>query len=161
MQLLMGSRQTFEMDPSRLTPTDDAVLNSKNLQAAAQAFIDAIITNVEGVPIVIRQVCAHISYLVGLRFPEARVTAVGGFVFLRFFCPAIVAPETFGIIDKSLVVGKELRRGLVLITKVIQNLANNVLFGIKESFMAGLNDLLRENIGRVHGFLRQVSVCNL
>jgi hypothetical protein len=32
------------------------------------------------------------------RFPGHEQFAVGGFLFLRFICPAIVAPEGFGIV---------------------------------------------------------------
>lgn len=93
------------------------------------------------------------------RFPEAKFTAVGAFVFLRFFCPAIVAPEVEGLVNVTPT--KELRRGLLLIAKVIQNLANNVLFGAKEPYMFALNDFLTQHIYRVTTFLREISVSGL
>jgi neurofibromin 1 len=91
------------------------------------------------------------------RFPEAKFTAVGAFIFLRFFCPAIVAPDAEGLIASA--PSKEMRRGLLLIAKVVQNLANNVLFGAKEPYMFPLNDFLTQNIYRVTTFLREISVC--
>ena len=91
-----------------------------------------------------------------VRFPEAKYTAVGAFIFLRFFCPAIVAPDAEGIVAS--IPSKEMRRGLLLIAKVVQNLANNVLFGAKEPYMFPLNDFLTSNIIRVTTFLRDVSV---
>jgi hypothetical protein len=91
------------------------------------------------------------------RFPEAKFTAVGAFIFLRFFCPAIVAPDAEGLISSA--PSKEMRRGLLLIAKVVQNLANNVLFGAKEPYMFPLNDFLTQNIYRVTTFLREISVC--
>jgi neurofibromin 1 len=90
------------------------------------------------------------------RFPEAVYTAVGAFIFLRFFCPAIVAPDVEGLISSPL--SKEMRRGLLLIAKVVQNLANNVLFGAKEPYMFPLNLFLTENIYHVTAFLREISV---
>ena len=90
------------------------------------------------------------------RFPEAKFTAVGAFIFLRFFCPAIVAPDVEGLITTA--PSKEMRRGLLLIAKVVQNLANNVLFGAKEPYMFPLNDFLTQNIYRVTTFLREISV---
>jgi hypothetical protein len=92
------------------------------------------------------------------RFPEAKFTAVGAFIFLRFFCPAIVAPDAEGLISSA--PSKEMRRGLLLIAKVVQNLANNVLFGAKEPYMFPLNDFLTQNIYRVTTFLREISVCS-
>lgn len=46
-----------------------------------------------------------------------------------------------------------------MIAKVIQNLANNVLFGAKEPYMFALNDFLTQNIYKVTTFLREISVC--
>lgn len=93
------------------------------------------------------------------RFPDAKYTAVGAFIFLRFFCPAIVAPEVEGLVATP--PSKEMRRGLLLIAKVIQNLANNVLFGAKEPYMFPLIDFLTNNIYYVTTFLREISVCLL
>lgn len=98
----------------------------------------------------------QISTAVLPRFQEAKYTAVGAFIFLRFFCPAIVAPEVEGLV--TTVPSKEMRRGLLLIAKVIQNLANNVLFGAKEPYMFSLNDFLTQNIYKVTTFLREISV---
>jgi hypothetical protein len=61
------------------------------------------------------------------RFPESKYKCVGGFVFLRFFCPVIIAPESFGVVDEA--VDKRYRRPLTLVCKVLQNLSNNVRFG--------------------------------
>lgn len=91
------------------------------------------------------------------RFPDAKYTAVGAFIFLRFFCPAIVAPEVEGLVSTA--PSKEMRRGLTLVAKIIQNLANNVLFGAKEPYMFPLNDFLTHEIYRVTTFLREISVC--
>jgi hypothetical protein len=52
----------------------------------------------------------------------------------------------------------KIKRALLLITKVIQNLANNVLFGAKEPFMIVLNDFLNDNIVKVTTFLEEISV---
>ncbi|CCU74400.1 ras GTPase activator [Blumeria hordei DH14] len=123
----------FELDPARTTSVEELQKNALQLR-----------------------IVAKISSAVMRRFPEAKFTAVGAFIFLRFFCPAIVAPDSEGLIDSP--PSKEMRRGLLLIAKVIQNLANNVLFGAKESYMYPLNDFLTQNIYRVTTFLREISV---
>ncbi|ORX72553.1 hypothetical protein BCR32DRAFT_285738 [Anaeromyces robustus] len=88
--------------------------------------------------------------------PGSALPAVGGFIFLRFFCPAIVSPDDHDLVNIP-PMAKELRRGLVLCTKVILNLANNVRFGGKETFMIELNEFLIANIAPVTLFLKRIS----
>ena len=101
-----------------------------------------------------RALCHQIWEIVEDRFPEARHSAIGSFIFLRFFCPAIVSPEGIDLDSPS--ESREIRRALLLITKVIQNLANNVKF--KEPHMQILNSFLAENIKQVTRFLSDIAV---
>jgi neurofibromin 1 len=146
---------TFEIDPVKLAEYDDPTINLKNLKMLVKRLLDNIVGAQAQLPRELRDVCFQLATIVGKRFPDAHVTSVGAFIFLRFICPVIVAPEAFNIV--SPIHDKEIKRGLVLATKVIQNLANNVLFGAKEAYMVDLNDLLKKNIGRVHGFLKSIS----
>ena len=50
-----------------------------------------------------------------------------------------------------------LRRGLMVIAKIIQNLANNIFFG-KEAHMTILNKFLEGNIANVTRFLSEMHV---
>lgn len=68
----------------------------------------------------------------------------------------MVAP---GIVDVELPKEDEpvIRRGLMVIAKIIQNLANNIFFG-KEVHMVILNGFLEDNIVNVTRFLSEVNV---
>jgi neurofibromin 1 len=147
---------SFEIDPSRLEPGESALVNQHRLEEMAQAFIDQICSSAHRVPAVLRELCRHIRTLMDDRFPNSRYQGVGGFMFLRFISPAVVAPQ---IIDINLTgPGKELRRGLLLISKILQTLASNNFFPAhKEPFMTSLNDFLKRNVWRVTTFLDQVS----
>ncbi|PHH65384.1 hypothetical protein CDD81_2488 [Ophiocordyceps australis] len=147
---------SLELDPSRVGSTEELQKNAVQLQAVAKAFMDDICASVSIVPASFRRICSIIMKVVACRFPNAKYTAVGAFIFLRFICPAIVAPESEGLVVTAPT--KEMRRGLLLIAKVIQNLANNVLFGVKEPYMFPLNPFLVHNIHLVAGFLRDISV---
>jgi neurofibromin 1 len=71
--------------------------------------------------------------------------SIGGFIFLRFINPAIVSPETIDLdlpVHGSAGDNRDIRRGLVMITKVLQALANNVRFGSKEPGMKKLNEFM-------------------
>ncbi|KAI1004136.1 Neurofibromin [Podosphaera aphanis] len=146
----------LELDPSRTASAEELQKNALQLRVVTKVFIDDICNSTAHIPVCFKKICSIISCSVMKRFPEAKFTAVGAFIFLRFFCPAIVAPDAEGLISAP--PSKEMRRGLLLIAKVVQNLANNVLFGAKEPYMFPLNDFLTQNIYRVTTFLREISV---
>ncbi|ENH72793.1 Neurofibromin [Fusarium oxysporum f. sp. cubense race 1] len=156
-RLMLTSKDLdLELDPARVSSTEELQKNALQLRIVAKVFIDDICASSSNIPPAFRKICYTISNAVMPRFPDAKYTAVGAFIFLRFFCPAIVAPEVEGLVSTA--PSKEMRRGLLLIAKVIQNLANNVLFGAKEPYMFPLNDFLTQNIYHVTTFLREISV---
>ncbi|TKY89213.1 hypothetical protein EX895_001744 [Sporisorium graminicola] len=147
---------SVEMDPSRVEPGGSALKNQSALEEIAQSFVDAICSSAHRVPAVMRELCRHIRNVLDTRFPASRYQGVGGLIFLRFISPAVVSPH---LIDINLTgPSKDLRRGLVLISKILITLASNNLFSShKEPFMTGLNDFLKSNVWKVTAFLDQVS----
>lgn len=99
-----------------------------------------------------------IGEAVAERFPDAKFTAIGGFVFLRLLGPAILTPENAGFAKQTIPRNTNVRKILLQATRVMQNISNNVLFGAKETHMAILNDFLTNNISKVTNFLRGISV---
>ena len=154
--MLTSSELDFELDPARVRSPDELHSNAMQLRIVAKVFIDDICASSSKIPPAFRKICSIILSAVTMRFPEAKYTGVGAFIFLRFFCPAIVSPEVEGLVPAP--PSKEMRRGLLLIAKIIQNLANNVLFGAKEPYMYPLNEFLSQNIYDVTNFLRKISV---
>jgi neurofibromin 1 len=154
--MLTSQDLDLELDPARIHSQEEVQKNAAQLRIVAKVFIDDICASASKIPPSFRKICSIISNAVTPRFEEAKYTAVGAFIFLRFFCPAIVAPEVEGLVNVA--PAKEMRRGLLLIAKIIQNLANNVLFGAKEPYMFPLNDFLAHHIYDVTGFLREISV---
>jgi hypothetical protein len=74
----------------------------------------------------------------------------------RFISPAVVAPESVDVeIPKN--DGGVIRRGLMVIAKIIQNLANNIYFG-KEAYMVSLNDFLHAHIAKLTRYLNDLQV---
>ncbi|KAK4144136.1 uncharacterized protein C8A04DRAFT_11820 [Dichotomopilus funicola] len=147
---------SLELDPERVSSQEELAANVNNLQLVSRVFIDNICHSVRKMPPVFRKICNIISETAAEKFPDSKYTAVGSFIFLRFFCPAIVTPENEGLLSEP--PSRETRRGLLLIAKVIQNLANNMLFGAKEPYMFPLVDFLTENIWTVTTFLREISI---
>lgn len=153
--IIASDNLELELDPGRTSNMEEIQKNEIQLKYLTKVFLVEICKSTKDIPNSFRWICYTISSCVFDRFPEAKFTAVGAFIFLRFFCPAIVAPDSEGLINKS--PNKEMRRGLLLIAKIVQNLANNVLFGAKEPYMIPLNEFLTQNICIVTNFLREIS----
>lgn len=103
----------------------------------------------------LREMFHHIAVCTAARFggnATAPHIGVGSVVFLRFIGPAISIPALQP--DENL--SPEVKRALVLVTKIIQNLASNSLF--TEQNMISLNPFLESNIKRVLEFIRSISV---
>ena len=78
-------------------------------------------------------------------FPDSGLDTVNSAIFLRFINPAIVSPQTYNLVQGDVPPG--VRRGLTFISKVLQNLANHVLFK-KEAHMEVFNLFLDSNFSR-------------
>lgn len=123
--------------------------------------------------------CAHLRREAEKKFPGEYPgtlhAAVGGFVFLRYICPAIVVPQKYGLLESTwapalpaakqlltsaVAPGPHILRHLLLLSKVVQTVANGVLFGQKEAYMMVLNPFIEANQDRLREFLVAVSVSN-
>ena len=40
----------------------------------------------------------YLRKMVAQVFPDSQLKAIGGFIFLRFMCPSLIAPEGFGLL---------------------------------------------------------------
>lgn len=99
--------------------------------------------------------CYHISRKVETKYPLKKYTAVGAFIFLRFFSPAIASPDSENLCKP--IDNQRVRRALMSVTRVIQTIANN---GVrKESHMSDLNDFIVENVAKMNAYLERISVC--
>eukprot|EP01102_Stenamoeba_stenopodia_P020515 TRINITY_DN8023_c0_g1_i3.p1 TRINITY_DN8023_c0_g1~~TRINITY_DN8023_c0_g1_i3.p1 ORF type:complete len:968 (+),score=239.81 TRINITY_DN8023_c0_g1_i3:2187-5090(+) len=94
--------------------------------------------------------------------PEMGRFVVGSFLFLRFICPALVSPGKYGLLsekDKEKELAPEAIRALLLVAKLLQNLANNVEFdGSKEEYMTKMNDFITKNMDAVNKFFETLTV---
>jgi len=116
--------------------------------------LQAIINSYEDCPQFVHQLCHHLQEETMKKF--SKHNSIGGYVFLRFLCPAITTPEAYKIVDE--VPSPDARRSFILITKVLQNMANGVKFTESEEFMCFLNDFVEENTPKVVGFMSQLAI---
>jgi len=141
----------FEVDPSQTK--SDVKTNAEKLRSVSQKFFDSIIGSADLLPVNVRQVFGNLRKLVAGVFPESELKAIGGFLFLRFICPCVTAPEGFGLVKGA--PRKEVRRALCLVGKVIQNTAN--LQPFKEAYMASFDLFVQQNKQKCNEFYERVS----
>jgi len=92
----------------------------------------------------------------GLGYSEDALRLFGGFLLLRFICPPIVSPQKYGIIKE-----KEntpfVQRALVVVSKIIQSIANQVEFDKeKEPYLINANSVVQESMPQMLGFLNNL-----
>ena len=118
------------------------------LQEISQMFLDAVINSMNNLPYGIRWICKQIKELSQDRFGDQLdqdqvLKVTGYFVYYRFVNPAIVTPDAYGVIDKEL--DPLVRRNLVVVGRVLQNLFNFRTFGAQEQYMTSLNPFIEKN----------------
>eukprot|EP00834_Sanchytrium_tribonematis_P006692 NODE_517_length_6557_cov_0.431558.p1 type:complete len:655 gc:universal NODE_517_length_6557_cov_0.431558:5628-3664(-) len=119
-----------ELDPTRLElPAEQSPKNLTNLMSFCDKLITSIFSKVADFPKPLQTILFDCSNHVLSRFsdPNALYPAVAGFVFLRFFAPAILGPNLFELTNQF--IDEKRKRTLTLAAKTIQNLANLTLFG--------------------------------
>ncbi|XP_065570505.1 neurofibromin-like isoform X3 [Artemia franciscana] len=156
--LLDGSEPAvFEVDPARLVAADNIEENRDNLSALATKVFNSIVLSSDKFPPQLRSMCHCLYQVLSKRFPQLpqnNIGAVGTVIFLRFINPAIVSPYEMGIIEKQ--PPSSVKRGLMLVSKILQNIANHVEFS-KEQHMLPFNDLLRNHFEAGRRFFIQIA----
>uniref|UniRef100_A0A8C9XN15 Ras GTPase-activating protein 1 n=1 Tax=Sander lucioperca TaxID=283035 RepID=A0A8C9XN15_SANLU len=154
---IMESKQSCELNPSKLEKNEDVNLNLAHLLNILSELVEKIFMAAEILPPTLRFIYGCLQKSVQQKWPTnttMRTRVVSGFVFLRLICPAILNPRLFNIIadPPSSAAG----RTLTLVAKSVQNLANLVEFGAKEPYMEGVNPFIKNNKHRMIMFLDEL-----
>lgn len=119
-----------------------------------QKLVGNIVNLLPWVPDAFKYICAQIHHVIEHKFGDAALIAVGLFVFLRFFCPAIVSPETsFDMPELT----PKVKRSLMQIVKVIQYMANGSLANLKWAKLANRMDIMDSLNQQILGFLKKIA----
>ncbi|XP_017745018.1 PREDICTED: rasGAP-activating-like protein 1, partial [Rhinopithecus bieti] len=122
-------------------------------------IVDAIVGSVGRCPPAMRLAFKQLHRRVEERFPEpehqqdVKYLAISGFLFLRFFAPAILTPKLFDLRDQH--ADPQTSRSLLLLAKAVQSIGNlgQQLGQGKELWMAPLHPFLLQSVSRVRDFL--------
>lgn len=165
-----------EVDPNRVRNPEDLQRNWRNLIVLTESVWKSIATSANRCPPELRHIMRHIRACAEDRYGDFLrniiYSSVSGFLFLRFFCPAVLNPKLFGLLKGGTRYDYPLRsrsaniradhprpraqRTLTLITKALQTLANMTTFGNKEPWMEPMNAFLASHRQEFKAFVDEI-----
>ncbi|KAF3932109.1 hypothetical protein ABW20_dc0106997 [Dactylellina cionopaga] len=140
-----------EVDPMKCKSPEEIRQNWKLLNSLVRAVWRSIANSGHKCPTEVKKVLYHIRLCVEEKFDGVvegpTYSSVSGFVFLRFFCPALMNPKMFGILKDH--PGAHAQRTLTLLAKSLQGLANMTTFGVKEPWFEPMNEFVNVSLRRM------------
>lgn len=129
---LLESKQSAELNPTKMDVNDDACTNAEFLLLVLDQITQFIFTSPESCPRTVRYICNNLQKTVVAKWPNERLVrtrVVSGFIFLRLLCPALLNPRHFGLVSET--PHNMATRSMIMVAKCLQNLANLIEFGGK------------------------------
>lgn len=106
VEAIFNEKKPCEIDPTRVKDKSTVDANLINLQDYVERVFDAIMKSDVRCPPVLCQIFHDLRECAAKYFPhnkEVRYSVVSGFIFLRFFAPAILGPKLFDLTSEPLV----------------------------------------------------------
>lgn len=176
LRVINGRDPDCEVDPSRVSSAQDMERNWRRLLLCTQEVWNSILATKSRCPIELRLIFRHIRACAEDRYGDflrsVSYSSVSGFLFLRFFCPAVLNPKLFGLLKgmhrraesfSGISTNRGIddikpraRRAYTLIAKSLQTLSNMASFGTKETWMEPMNAFLTQNRASFKSFIDDV-----
>eukprot|EP01087_Luapelamoeba_hula_P013626 TRINITY_DN3891_c0_g1_i2.p1 TRINITY_DN3891_c0_g1~~TRINITY_DN3891_c0_g1_i2.p1 ORF type:complete len:695 (-),score=114.95 TRINITY_DN3891_c0_g1_i2:86-2170(-) len=161
--LVLDESISFELDENKMRDVENIeerlAKNKDALLEHATNVLQKIISEnaTKAMPREIRAVAGFIAEYARKYCADKETSLTGGFLMLRFINPALVAPESYEMLPLGKSPTMQGRRNLILLTKLLQNLSNDVEFGVKEPHMAVVNEFIVSNREAMSNFLRNIA----
>lgn len=102
IQEIAESDPDCEVDPNRLQNPDHLQSNWQNLISLTESVWQAVFVSASRCPPELRSILRHVRSCAEDHFGDflrtVSYSSVSGFLFLRFFCPAVLNPKLFGLL---------------------------------------------------------------
>ncbi|KAJ5072726.1 fibronectin type iii domain-containing 3ba-related [Anaeramoeba ignava] len=142
------SKNPDDSDDSSDREINSVDVNRWRLLLSAQKVLYRLSKSLDFVPIEFREISRLLQKNVNEKFPQSKNISVGSFFFLRFVCPAITAPESYGLVRRK--PSDTARRHLILVAKILQNVANGTNF--REAGFEDLSVFITTNKQKAYEF---------
>ncbi|CAK5275652.1 unnamed protein product [Mycena citricolor] len=141
-------------------PTRTAYVQAlRTLQDCTQWFITALTQSVKRMPYSIRYLARETLIALKERFPDATDTmyaaCIGRLVYYRCINPAIVTPETFDLVSKT--IDRDARRNLDQISRVLTQITSGTEFDEDSPIYIPINEFVRTAIREMTAWLLEVA----
>eukprot|EP01130_Rhizamoeba_saxonica_P011075 TRINITY_DN4585_c0_g1_i1.p1 TRINITY_DN4585_c0_g1~~TRINITY_DN4585_c0_g1_i1.p1 ORF type:complete len:399 (-),score=86.63 TRINITY_DN4585_c0_g1_i1:41-1108(-) len=150
----------FEVDLARIEDGDDLVLeaNSLQFQYILSKCLGQIYKTRDQLPPEFSAIFQHVYTCLEVQHEDleedVHYWALGGLLFLRFIIPSIYFPDQYGLLDEM--PDTQLRRQYVLVSKVIQSIANMATPGNKEQFLVFMSDFISKHHVKVRNYYEAI-----
>lgn len=173
---IFEERKYCELDPSKnaerkqsalrrlsLKPVDEQDRSLSVLTGYLETVMTSILGSIKECPSYMRAAFRNLARRVsdhfgdGPEYEDSKYTAVSGFLFLRFFAPAILGPKLFGLRENH--ADKNVSRTLTILAKTVQKIGNIELplHNGKEEWMGPLYKWIAFYTDEVKDFLDRLA----
>lgn len=172
---IFEERKYCELDPSKterkssafrrlsLRPVDEQDRSLSVLTGYLEAVMTSILSSFKECPSYMRVAFRNLARRVSDHFgdepgyEDSKYTAVSGFLFLRFYAPAILGPKLFGLRENH--ADKNVSRTLTILAKTVQKIGNIEFpqHGGKEEWMGPLYKWIAFYTDEVKDFLDRLA----
>ncbi|RPB03124.1 hypothetical protein L873DRAFT_279649 [Choiromyces venosus 120613-1] len=128
------------------------------LKSLADDFISSLEDNLNLMPYGIRYIAQQSVQALIERFPdeneEAILQIVENFIYQKYWGPAVLAPETYGVVEKAPTPMQ--KKNLGELGKLLNQISSGRLFAQANLFLQPLNNHIPEAVGRMKSIFRTI-----
>lgn len=150
---LTESEEYFEIEKTSSMTPEEQQRNLDSFMKYMHLVVDYISHSYSEMPRGMRVIACVIYRETEKKFPDSTLAAVGAYLFLRIYNPAIVSPDRVGIVTPQ---NRAVKRSLIQIARVLQMLVNDSELYTKFPLLASRSEEIAQIEDEVTKFMLKV-----
>eukprot|EP01117_Protostelium_nocturnum_P009589 TRINITY_DN341_c0_g1_i2.p1 TRINITY_DN341_c0_g1~~TRINITY_DN341_c0_g1_i2.p1 ORF type:complete len:590 (-),score=210.85 TRINITY_DN341_c0_g1_i2:57-1826(-) len=155
VKLVLASKAgSLEVDPAKVSKDVDTEANARLQIEFSMKFLEFLNRSSDMCPLILREALSLVRKHIASKFPNNE-HILGVIIFLRFFCPTLVFPLKHGLMTETELgrpLTEDVERGLVLLSKTMQSLANGVELEASKPYAVLFNTFIKDYNPRIREF---------